>query len=339
MTSITSKASEVLLALQEARNTNTNVRRGLTMPLTAGKCETHTTKLKEDTEYHNSFLQNRLFSKLMKNTAAQDETSQINELANKILDYGKAATIGRSMCSVHYTDKETLKIRKPKEGKAKKTAGDTWSINTKGQRNEYVEVKTDKYLDSGDEWTTAQVEDTEYDYLMAQTQESMYNLAKLESQVILDKFTSLEDDSGIAGTVAKADDHEDINMDTLIALRGKLSEKDRQVRAYVMSEATLTQLLQDEKLQNSEYLTSGSFDYDTGMINATFLGAKFLPSSLMAADKCYAIDTDVTMLYVLRRDALIEPYTRTDAGVHGLRITSRYGLEVGRKDGLAVWKA
>lgn len=331
-----SKTSQVLEALKTVQDSTRDANApGLANPI---DCETHLSKVK-DPEYAHSWIKNPLMQKLAEHTAAQDETSQINELAAKILDYGKAATIGRSLCSVHYTSKESIKIRKPKEGKAKKVAGDTWSINTRGQRNEYVEVKTDKFLDAGDEWTTAQVEDTEYDYLMAQTQESMYNLAKLESQIIIAKIKGLQSDTGNAGKVAKSGDHSTLKMNTLIALRGKLTAKDRMPKVFAMSENTLTKLLEDSDLKNSEYLTSGAFDYESGHLNANFLGARLIGSTLMADDICWAIDTDVAMLYVLRRDSLIEPYTRTDAGLHGLRITSRYGLEIGRADGFAWWGA
>lgn len=339
MNSTTSKTAQVLEALSDVKDRTLETQNNLAIPVTAGKCETHTTKMQGDDgqQYIKDWLSNPLMKKLAKHTAAQDETSQINELGAKILDYGKVATIGRQICSLHYTAKEALKIRLPKEGKAKKTAGDTWSINTRGQRNEYVEVKTERFLDAGDTWTTAQIEDTEYDYLMAQTQESMYNLAKLESQIIIAKFKTLQGAAGIAGKVAKSGDHDDINMNTLIQLRGKLADKERMVKAYVMSENTLTNLLEDEKLQDSQYLTSGSYDYETGQINATFLGARFIPSTLMEDNVVWAVDTNVAMLYVLRRDSLIEPFSKVDSGEHGIRITSRYGLEFGRKDAFAYW--
>lgn len=92
--------------------------------------------------------------------------------------------------------------------------------------------------------------------------------------------------------------------------------------------------MQDTNLQSSDYFQY-VYDYETGMATGTFLGARLLSSTLMADDIAWAVDTDVALIYGLRRDTLIEPYTRVDAGIHGLRITSRYGLAKGRADGFA----
>ena len=340
----TPKAGEVLDAIrQQAGAAGPTIEEGLPIPVERGNVECHLTRM-DDPAYVKSWIDSPLMQKLLvpHTTASQSDTGGINELASRILDYGKAAVVGRQLCALEFTSREVVKVRMPKEGKAKKVGGDTWSINTRGQESEYVEVQPNKYFDAGDEWTQAQIEDAEYDMLMAQTGEASYNMAKLESEIIIAQMKKLQSDSGNAGKVIRGSgsgEYETATADVLLALKGRLANKNRRLRCYAMSETMYTELMQATDMKNSEYLTSIPAMYTGGDEMIAFMGAPLLHTTLMADNVIWAVDSTVALIYVLRRDNLIENYQRADAGKYGLRITTRYGLKKGRADGFAWYGA
>ena len=301
--------------------------------------ENHMTKL-QDSTYRNSWTTNALYQRYAAamHTASSDETSMISALASGILDVARASYLGRSLVKIYHTDQEFFTIRLPKEGLAVKTDEDTWSINTKGQRNEYLKIEPRKQLIAGDEWNRTYIENSDFDVLNEQVREASLNMSKLETEVILAKLKELEADAGIAGKVAKSGDDTTITVDTLIKLRGKLTAKDRMPKVIVMHPDTLTTLLQTNDMKSNEYFQH-IYDFQNGGegFMGKFLGSELHTSTLFAADKAYAIDTEVVLPFVLIRDNLITPWMDMKEDKHGIRISTRYGMEFGRKDGFAWW--
>ena len=100
--------------------------------------------------------------------------------------------------------------------------------------------------------------------------------------------------------------------------------------------STCTALLKDDDLKNSEYFSGHYANYSTDMIG-NFLGPKILVSSLVPDNLIACLDINITLMYLPRRDAFPMPYNEQKDYIHGIRISTRYGLSKGRADGMAVW--
>lgn len=308
----------------------------------SARAESHVTRL-DDQEYIAAWKASPIFHKyagqLVKHTAATDDTSQISALASGILDWARPSYIGRDLVRRYETDKEFYTIRLPEEGKAVQTDEDTWSINTKGERNTYIKIEPRKQFVVGDEWNRTFIENADYDVLNSQLQNCTASMMKLETQIILGKFKELEaagESSNIAGKVARgASDTMTVNI--MVQLCGKLASKDRMARVLACHPDTLYEVLQTEEAQRSEYFKDMiDWNGNEGFVGR-FLGSRMMTSTLMTRNKMYAIDTEVVLPMVFVRDNYITPWSDNKNDLHGIRISSRYGLEFGRKDGFAWW--
>ena len=274
------------------------------------------------------------------NAMSTNETSGIAELWSGVLDYSNPDySVAREISSIHTTMNESEKIRLPSRGRAVKTSSNVTSIQASGGDLDFLEVKADKEFVAFAEYNRQQLEDAS-SYIVAQsTQSTMDALMYIESTEIINFLYSLRTDSGHAGRITKGSGSGEVNapsMDLLIDLWGKVKEKDRMPTAYVMGVPTCTALLKDEDLKNSEYFSGHAANYGTGMIG-NFLGSKILVSSLVPANFIACLDTNITLVYLLRRDTLPMPYTDQKNDLHGIRLSTRYGLSKGRADGMAVW--
>ena len=319
---------------------NEAIRRNTPMPVC--KAETHTNKVKKgDQTYFDQWDNSKLMQKLAEgHTAATDTSAQINEIHNEAIMYGRTAAFGRSLAKVVTTDQEILKVRLPQEGKAVKTSANTIELVSKGQRNEFVELRVNKEIVAKESWTQSYIEDSNWDVMQEQVNEMAYNLAKLESEIIINGLKDIASGSSHAGKITKGSDPGEVaapTADLLIQLRGKLSSKNRQITHFVMSEDVYTSLLQDDAMQDTNFFGS-IINYETGtMGQGQFLGAYLMPTTLMPADTIYAIDSMAALIYALRRDNLIMPFDKPDEQKVGVRISTRYELKTGRADALAWW--
>ena len=269
-------------------------------------------------------------------TQSTNETSGIAELWNGVLDYSNPDYLAREIASIHSTQHESERIRLPSRGRAIKTSSNVTSIQATGGDLEFLEVKADKEFVANAEWNRQQLEDAS-SYIVAQsTQSTMDALMYIESKEIIDFLYSLRADTGHAGRITKAGVNDNPSMDLLIDLWGLVKKKDRMPTAYVMSPATCTALLKDDDLKNSEYFSGHNANYSTGMIG-NFLGSKILVSSLVKDNFIACLDTNITLIYLLRRDTLPISYMEQKDDLHGIRLSTRYGLSKGRADGMAVW--
>ena len=338
MIKVTSKTQEVLEALKGVKpepepiqtQTQTQTQEQI---YDQGQCETHTTKM-NDPEFVNKWINNPLFKKFQKHTLTTDTTAAISELSAGILTYGMAATVGRMLARVEYTSEELIKVRMPSEPVASKSARG-WDIHSHGEKNDFLMLQPDQEITYKESWDQTYIEDSSWDVLQRQIGAGVYAVAKKETEEIIAVLKSLKSDTGNAGKISTTDEAE-VTADVLIKLRGKIASKDRMVKAFVMNEDTFTNLLTSEDLKSSEYFQA-IYDYEQGMqtMNATFLGARLLPTTLMPETEIYAVDSDAACVLALRRDNLITPFTDDANQKAGVTISNRYDVKKGRADGFA----
>ena len=296
---------------------------------TAPQAETVMHKLQDDA-YVESWVKSPLYGKLKKHTAATDDTSAIADLSAQVLDYSNPDYIGREVCAIHTTTMESQKVRMPTRGRAVATSSNVTSIQASGASNEFIEIKAEKEFIGKEEWNRQQLEDASSYIVAQQTQ------AVADALMLLDFLYTLRTDSKIAGRITKTGDAATASADVLIDLWEKVKVKDRQPNAYVMSPTTYATLMKDDDIKNSFQLGGYSRDYSTGDMG-TFMGSRFLVSSLVKNDYIACLDTSIVLIYLIRRDSL--PLMGHDQAndIHTFRLSTRYGLSKGLTEGMGVW--
>ena len=275
----------------------------------------------------------------VKNTAATDERSMVNELSAMVLGYGRAKTPGRDLCNVYMTDKEIFRIPLSSEGEAFETKEDAYVPAVKGQRRTYLEIRPDRYLYAGDSWNRSYIEDSSWNVMQSQMEEVAHNLRRKETEIVLAELKKLQSVSGIAGKVGRTGDDSTMKVDTLVRLRGKITAKNYEPNIVVMGEDLLTELLSDNTAQDSTFFQSRFYDEATGMTSITFLNMRILSSTLVPAATAYCIDSNHCLALVLRRDELVQSWEDRQHNKFGITASNRFNLKQARKEAFAWYGA
>ena len=126
-----------------------------------GAADTGDNKVSSE-QVQQAMLKSPFYNQIRKHTKAQDATAAINELTNIVLDAAAPNAIGREFVRVIETVKESIKVRLPSRGKARKTGRKT-STTSRGQRETFVTLTPDKEFESRDIWDTNYLEDADWD--------------------------------------------------------------------------------------------------------------------------------------------------------------------------------
>ena len=303
------------------------------------RLKSHLTRL-NDEKYLNDWKIHPVFHSLKKHVASTDTTSEVAELGTAILDFAEPNYVGRDLVALRMTTEEEYKERLPEIGKAQKTERGVLSIQSLGSRSTFVTVKVDDEIECNDEYDRKALEDQEGYVTLDQVRGQTSALRKLETEVIFDKLKDIRA-SGTAGHIAKTGANNDPSLDILTDLVTKIKSKDRMPNTIVMDPNSWGAILKTQDAKEAglnTYYPGGVINYNTGHIG-DYMGCKILTTTLCPTDTIYALDSNVVLLYVLRRDFLPMPWMDSKNDVFGFRISCRYGLEAGRKDGLAWWGA
>ena len=167
------------------------------------ECENMITHLQNDNNVR-IWENNPLLALWLKtHTAGQDVTAGIEELAANILDIKRPNAIGRSLIRpFSTTNVNGIKVRSPKIGKAVKTSRGKISINSHGERNDFLELKPEIEIEASDEWDLSYVESAEWNVMQANTQEITTILREYVSKYLIDKITGVSS-ADTAGVITK----------------------------------------------------------------------------------------------------------------------------------------
>ena len=279
-----------------------------------------------------SMIKSPFYKQIIKHTKAQDATAAINELSVIVLDAAAPDAIGREFVRVIETTRESIKVRLPSRGKAKKTGRKTMTTS-RGQRETFVTLTPDKEFEASDVWDTNYLEDADWDVASEEAAETSRALKELESQTLIDHIqaiatASLATDALVsaatAGTLAYAD-----LVNLWSAIRGENFHPDK---VYMHTDQA-GDLFKDSDFKDSTIL--GEFvDIAAGRFGRTILGVDIFVSTQVPATEVTMVDSKIGVLYALRRDSMITTF-ELPPNETGLQISTRYAIKDGRTKAIA----
>ena len=263
----------------------------------------------------------------------QEDTAAINELVTQIIEAATPLAIGRDLARIIETTKETIKVRKPSTGKARRTSRGK-KTTSKGTRNSYLTINVDDEYEASDDWDLNYLEDSEWNVLAEETEEVKRACDQLETEDIesdlqgiadSDLATGAEISAASAGTFAWAD---------FCNLWGAVASENFIPNKTAMNPLQMADIFKVDQFVNS--LMLGDFvDLSVGRFGRTVLGTDVLSSSLITATDVFMLDANMAIMLALRRDSLITTYEDQKEKEFGVQCSTRYGRGYGRKESVA----
>ncbi len=273
------------------------------------------------------FQKSPFYKSIAKHTKAQDATAAINELTGIVLDAAAPDAIGREFVRIIETVKESIKVRLPSRGKARRTGRKT-STTSRGQRETFVTLTPDKEFESRDIWDTNYLEDADWDVASEEAAETSRALKELESQEIIDHIQAIATASLATGALVSAVAAGTMSYADLVnlwsAIRGENFHPDK---VYLHTDQA-GDLFKDSDFKDSTIL--GEFvDIAAGRFGRTILGVDIFVSTQVPATEVTMVDSKIGVLYALRRDSMVTTF-ELPPNETGIQISTRYAIENGR---------
>lgn len=265
-------------------------------------------------------------------TASSDVTAGITELSTIILEAPAPAAIGRSLVRVVNTLKESVKIRLPRRGKAVSTARKNLSTS-QGERNSFLTITPDKEIEASEEWDDNYLEDADHDVAAREAAELSRSHDEAETAKIIAELEAVPASVLAGGGNVSAITPGTFTYNDMVNLWGKVGSENRTATVIAMHTDQLTNLFKDPDFKDQHIL--GEFlDIKRGMFGSTILGMQVFASTLIPAGHVYALDADMVLMWVLRRDKLAKAW-EIPPSKNAMQISSRYGSGIGRPEGFA----
>ena len=262
-------------------------------------------------------------------TAAQDTTAAINELASAVVDAAAPNSIGRDLVRVYETMKESIKVRLPARGFAKKTGRGKKTV-TQGLRSSFVELTPNKYFEASESWDQTYVEDADWDILREQTEEVARACSEIETTEINTQLDAITGTDLAAGALTSATSSGLLKWDDLCNMWGSIQSADFSPDKMAANPIQLADLFKEEEFTNSLMMGS-AVDLTRGTFGQTILGTMVLGSSKITDTHTHMIDSTKVILEAIRRDGMIRTWEDGKSNEFGVGCSTRYALGYGRK--------
>lgn len=279
-----------------------------------------------------SFSKSAFFPLIAKHTKSQDATAAINELTNIVIDAPAPKAIGREFVRTIETVKESIKVRLPSRGKARKTGRKT-SSTSRGQRETFVTLTPSDEFESRDVWDTNYLEDADWDVASEEAAETSRVLKELESQTIIDHIQAIATASIATGALVSAATGGTLAYADLVNLWAAIQGEDFTPDRVYMHTDQAGDLFKDSDFKDSTIL--GEFvDIATGHFGRTILGVDIFVSTQVPKTEVTMVDSKIAVLYALRRDGMVTTF-ELPPNETGIQISTRYDLQNGRSKAVA----
>lgn len=274
-----------------------------------------------------SLTKSPFYGIILKHTKAQDATAAINELTGIVMDAAAPDAIGREFVRIIETVKESIKVRLPSRGKAKKTGRKT-STTSRGQRETFVTLTPDKEFEARDVWDTNYLEDADWDVASEEAAETARALAELESQVLIDHIQAIATASLATDALVSAATAGTLAYTDLVNLWSAIRGEDFHPDKVYMHTDQAGDLFKDPDFKDSTIL--GEFvDIAAGRFGRTILGVDIFVSTQVPKTEVTMVDSKLGVMYALRRDKMVTTF-ELPPNETGIQISTRYDIENGR---------
>lgn len=284
------------------------------------------------TEILRKFKSSPWYGMISRHTKSQDATAAINELSSVVLEAAVPDAIGRDLARVIETKRDSIKVRLPSAGKARSTSKGKLTTS-KGQRETFVTLTPDKEIEASEEWDRNYLEDADWDVASEEAAEVARSLAEKESSLIITQLKNVAAADLAGGGNLGAITAGTLTFNDLANLWGRVKAENFSPNVVAMHPDQATDLFKDADFKNQ--LILGEFlDFENGRFGRTILGFTILVSSLMTQQHVYMLNSNLAVLYALKRDRLAIPYEKPPH-TSGIQISSRYDLKDGRTKAFA----
>jgi len=291
-----------------------------------GGMDTGDNKVSSD-QVKESLLKSPFYAQILKHTKAQDATAAINELTNIVLDASAPDAIGRNFVRIIETTRESIKVRLPSRGKARKTGRKT-STTSRGGRETFVTLTPDKEFESRDVWDTNYLEDADWNVASEEAAETSRALKELESQTIIDHIQAIATASLSGGALLSAAAAGTLAYADLVNMWSRIGGENFHPDVVYMHTDQAGDLFKDSDFKDSTIL--GEFlDISRGMFGKTILGVQIMVSTQVPATEVTMLDSNIAVMYALRRDGMVTTFD-LPPNETGIQISTRYDLQNGR---------
>lgn len=263
----------------------------------------------------------------------QEDTAAINELVTQIIEAPVPLAIGRDLVRIIETTKETIKVRKPSTGKARKTSRGK-KTTSKGTRNTYIPITVDDEYEASDSWDLNYLEDSEWNVLSEETTEVKRATDQIETEDIIADLVAIADGDLATGAEVSAGTSNLFVWADFCNLWGAVASEDVVPNKVAMNPLQMADIFKTDQFVNS--LMLGDFvDLSVGRFGRTILGTDVLSSSLVTSSDVFMLNADSAIMLALRRDSLINTWEDGKEKEFGVQCSSRYGRAYGRKETVA----
>ena len=296
-----------------------------------GAMDTGDNKVSSD-QIKAAMVKSPFYTQIKKHTKAQDATAAINELSGIVIDAAAPKAIGREFVRVIETVKESIKVRLPSRGFARKTGRKT-STTSRGQRETFVTLTPTDEFESRDVWDTNYLEDADWDVASEEAAETSRALKELESQTIIDHIQAVATGSLASGGLISAATAGTMAYADLVNLWAAIQAANFSPNKVYMHPDQAGDLFKDSDFKDSTIL--GEFvDIATGRFGRTILGTDIFVSTQVPATEVTMLDSNIAVLYALRRDSMVTTFD-LPPNETGIQISTRYALGDGRSAAIA----
>lgn len=263
----------------------------------------------------------------------QEATAAINELVTQIVEAPVPLAIGRDLVRIIETTKETIKVRKPSTGKARRTSRGKITTS-KGTRNTYIPITVDDEYEASDQWDLNYLEDSEWNVVQEETTEVKRANDQLETEDIIADLVAIADADLATGAEVSAGTSNLFVWADFCNLWGAVASEDVIPNKTAMNPLQMADIFKTDQFVNS--LMLGDFvDLSVGRFGRTILGTDVLASSLVTSSDVFMLDANSAIMLALRRDSLINTWEDAKEKEFGVQCSTRYGRAYGRKETVA----
>jgi len=274
-----------------------------------------------------SFSKSAFYPLIAKHSKAQDATAAINELTNIVMDAAAPKAIGKEFVRIIETVRESIKVRLPSRGKARKTGRKT-STTSRGQRETFVTLTPASEFEARDIWDTNYLEDADWDVASEEAAETSRALKELESQTLIDHIQAIATASLATGALVSAATAGTMAYADLVNLWAAIQGENFTPNKVYMHTDQAGDLFKDSDFKDSTIL--GEFvDIATGHFGRTILGVDIFVSTQVPKTEVTMVDSNLGVMYALRRDAMVTTF-ELPPNETGIQISTRYDLQNGR---------
>lgn len=273
-------------------------------------------------------LNSKFFAMARKHSKSQDTTADLVELANFVIDAPAPEAVGEELVRRVEMQSPSRKVRLREPGVADETGRGKANLG-KGSTSSYITLQPEDELESHSSWDQNFLEDADWQVATEEAQAVSTALKEKTSQLIINKLMAVPAANLNGKNVHEAATTDSFSFTDIVNMRQKMLSNHVRPDTLALNPLQIADLLNEDEFQNS--LKYGDFvNKSQGFIGSLF-GMNIYESAQISDGKVLMMDKMNTMLFAVRRYAMLESYEEVQDGdkTYGVKISTRYQIKEG----------